>query len=449
VKVGEVTDTSAIVWVRLTKSAERVADETPRPSRVRKTGEKATEPVETLPGACPGAAGRIRLRFAPQPERMPQRLEPAQDAGTVVVDAKTDFTHQFALKDLQPNRTYVCEITGAAGDGELAPLTVAQFRTAPRPGDAAPVTFTVVTGMMYKDLDHADGFTIYDSMLKQKPNFLVPTGDTVYYDNDDLLANSVPLARHHWHRIYSLPRLVAFHCQVPAYWEKDDHDTLDDDCWPGKKSKRVAPLTFEDGQKIFREQVPMGAGSTYRTFRWGKDLQIWLVEGRDYRSPNPEPDGPEKSIWGVEQKAWLRKSLLDSNAAWKVLISPTPIVGPDRGSKMDNHTNQAFAHEGAEMRAWFGKNLPDNFFIVCGDRHWQYHSIDPQTKVAEFSCGPASDQHAGGSPGRDAEYHQFHRVQGGYLSVNVAPHESGASTIAFKLHGVDGNVAYEYQRDSK
>ena len=42
---------------------------------------------------------------------------------------------------------------------------------------------------------------------------------------------------------------------------------------------------------------------TYRTFRWGKDLQIWLVEGRDFRSPNNMPDGPDKTIWGAEQKA--------------------------------------------------------------------------------------------------------------------------------------------------
>ena len=71
------------------------------------------------------------------------------------------------------------------------------------------------------------------------------------------------------------------------------------------------------------------------------------------------------------------------------------------------------------MRQWFQKNLPDNFFVACGDRHWQYHSVHPETKVHEFSCGPASDEHAGGSPGLDKEYHQFHRVKGGFLSVNV------------------------------
>ena len=33
--------------------------------------------------------------------------------------------------------------------------------------------------MMYADLDHEDGYHIYESMLRLRPDFLVPTGDTV------------------------------------------------------------------------------------------------------------------------------------------------------------------------------------------------------------------------------------------------------------------------------
>jgi phosphodiesterase/alkaline phosphatase D-like protein len=158
-------------------------------------------------------------------------------------------------------------------------------------------------------------------------------------------------------------------------------------------------------------------------------------------------DGPEKSIWGAEQKKWLEESILASDADWRVLISPTPIVGPDRGNKNDNHANIGFQHEGDEFRAWVQQNVPDNFFIACGDRHWQYHSIHPTTKVQEFSSGPASDQHAGGTPGENDEYHQFHRVLGGFLSVSVstAPGQD-ESAITFKLHGVDGKTEYEWSK---
>ena len=36
-----------------------------------------------------------------------------------------------------------------------------------------------------------------------------------------------------------------------------------------------------------------------------RSLQLWFVEGRDYRSANDDPDGPQKSIWGKEQRDWL------------------------------------------------------------------------------------------------------------------------------------------------
>jgi alkaline phosphatase D len=151
-------------------------------------------------------------------------------------------------------------------------------------------------------------------------------------------------------------------------------------------------------------------------------------------------DGPEKSIWGKQQKEWLFRTFSESDATWKLIISPTPIVGPDRGNKGDNHANKAFQHEGDEIRAWLQKHAPRNGFTICGDRHWQYHSVHPDTGLNEFSVGAASDQHAGGSPGENKDYHRFHRVKGGFLSV-----AAGVNTIVFRHHDVQGNVVYKYE----
>ncbi len=409
VKVGEVTDTSAIVWVRATAKPAREAD-----------------------GACPGAPGKMRLMYA--------HADASARSATdwVEVKAAEDFTHQFRLTGLLPGSAYyyAAEVQGG---GALN----GRFETAPPAGVAAEASFVVVTGQAYKDLDHEDGFHIYEAMARLQPKFIVPTGDTVYYDSDVPPANTREQARFHWHRMYSLPRHVAFHLKVPGYWEKDDHDTIWNDVWPGMKINPRVEFTFEEGLRLFREQAPMGE-KTWRTFRWGKALQVWLVEGRDFRSPNSAPDGPAKTIWGAEQKAWLKKTVLESDADWKVLVSPTPIVGPDRANKGDNHANAAFRHEGDEIRAWIRANAPGNFFIACGDRHWQYHSVHPETGVQEFSCGPASDKHAGGSPGENRDFHRFHRVKGGFLSV-TAGREGGKSSIAFRLHDVTGAVVYEHK----
>ena len=64
--------------------------------------------------------------------------------------------------------------------------------------------------------------------------------------------------------------------------------------------------------------------------------------------------------------------------------------------------------------------------------------------VNEFCAGAASDPHAGGSPGLDEEYHRFHRVKGGYVSVEVTPESQAAGgKITFRHHDVNGNVVYE------
>jgi hypothetical protein len=64
---------------------------------------------------------------------------------------------------------------------------------------------------------------------------------------------------------------------------------------------------------------------------------------------------------------------------------------------------------------------------------------------SQFSVGAASDQHAGGSPGHNPEHLRFHRVGGGFLSVQVK-RKDGASHITFRHHDTTGAVRYEFQK---
>lgn len=437
VKVGEVSDTSAIVWMRLTANAGPLAagKDFPRGKPIHLPNEVR---VDQLRGACPGAAGQVRLRYGTSAHLAGARVLDWAD-----VTAKTDFSRQWRLSGLQPGTVYhyAAETAGPGGKPVHGALR-GRFETAPAPDRHADVAFTVISCSAFRDLDHDDGFHIFPAMAALKPKFYIHTGDNVYYDSDIVLASGVDLARYHWHRMHSLPRHVAFHLQVPGYFEKDDHDCLQDDCWPTGKNDRVAPLTFTQGLGIFREQVPMGE-RTYRTYRWGKGLQVWLVEGRDFRSANTMRDGPDKTIWGKEQKQWVFDTLRASDADFKVLISPTPLVGPDRPNKRDNHSNAAFRHEGDELRRWFQKNVPERFCWINGDRHWQYHSVHPETGIHEFCTGATSDSHAGGTPGEDKKYHRFHRVRGGFVSVAFT-RQGKRNALAVRHHDVMGKVVHEH-----
>ncbi len=310
IKICEVDQTSAIVWTRLTKDPQRMDKSHPKPVvryRNPETGEleprrgrRNPKPVvlfpdnsdiHTIEGAVPGTLGDVRLRYAVEKSAQ-WKTTPWQS-----VDPHRDFTRQIKLTGLQPGTSYQIEVQSRA---EANGQTLSgHFRTAPSKDRSDRVVFHVSTGQAYGDQDAPQGgYRIYASILKRDPDFFVHTGDIVYYDSR---AKTLPLARWHWARMYSLPTNVAFHRQVASYFIKDDHDTWMNDCWPGQQTQFMGEFTFEQGLAVFREQVGM-EGLPYRTVRWGKDLQIWMVEGRDFRSPNTMSDGPEKTIWGKNKK---------------------------------------------------------------------------------------------------------------------------------------------------
>jgi alkaline phosphatase/alkaline phosphatase D len=267
----------------------------------------------------------------------------------------------------------------------------------------------------------------------------------------------LPQLRQKWHEQFAQPRFVQLFATTPTYWLNDDHDH--------RRNDSDATGDYEPshalGIQTFREQVPVvnpadPAAVTYRTHRVGRELQLWFVEGRDYRSPNNTPDGPEKSIWGADQKAWLKRTLKESNATFKILISPTPMIGPDDAYKKDNHVNPAgFRHEGEAFLAWLKKSdiAPGNFFILCGDRHWKYHSRHPGG-FEEFSSGALNRENArlGRPPGTRGSTDPKGEItqpytdatpSGGFLRVVLTPRENDRpATLAITLHDDTGTVLY-------
>ena len=443
-KIGEVTQDSAIVWTRLTQTrffntqgrgwidypveiGKKKADGSPKVEHHSRMPEGAT--LADMEFSLMGAPGEARLTYWPRQDRT---RSVSKDWMPVRNDQ--DYTAKIVLENLQPGVDYDLVIEARSPDGEMTDSVEGRFSTAWPENETEEVNFTVVTchDFIRRD-DLFNGHRIYPSMARVvKPHFLVHTGDIEYYDKPDPWARNVDVARYKWNRYFALPYQVDFYRQFPAYFMRDDHDTLKNDSWPGQT---YGDITWEMGLGLYQEQFPVRE-KTYRTVRWGKDLQIWMVEGRDFRSPNTMPDGPGKTIWGEEQKKWLFDSFSRSDATFRILISPTPIVGPDRENKNDNHSNKGFAWEGNQAREFL--STQKNAFVICGDRHWQYVSQDPRTGVIEFSVGAGSDVHAGGFKYSDrTEGHRYLRIAGGFLGVRVY-REKGAPTIQFTHYNVDG-----------
>jgi len=429
-KIGEVTDTSAIILTRLCKS------EYPNPIVHRQKNAPMRHPIDfddTMPvnqmdGAVEGTFGEVKIELISAGDTI--------STGWHYVSSYKDYTSKKTFERLLPDSKYEVLLSGRRNS--KAPITTieGQFRTAPDAQKVMPVLFTSSTCQYFWDYDDAvRGFKIYDQMLQMKPNFHCQTGDYVYYDKPGPMATTIAKARHKWHAINAWPALVDFYSDTPLFIQKDDHDIGDDDTTPF--SQPFGELSFQDGIAIWNEQTPTHENKPYRSLRYGKDLEIWFVEGRIFRNSD-NAKSPESTIWGAEQKKWFAQSVERSDATFKILMSPTPVVGPDRDSKKDNHANSTYAAEGKWLRSFIASQK--NMFIINGDRHWQYVSKDLKNGILEFSQGPSSNEHAQGWKQDDKRpEHEFLRVQGGFLAVKVDRVDT-VPEISFVHYDVDGNV---------
>ncbi|NMC40763.1 MAG: alkaline phosphatase, partial [Bacteroidales bacterium] len=432
---GWADQNSVVIWTRLTKRPEmnrtgpaflipsakevRRLDKMANPDSIYQAQLPEGYTLDEMEGACPGMEGEVKLIYYPlfNPEiRIEKEWQP--------VDPGKNFTVQWKLEGLASDTKYVVELKARKNRGKTITAEIeGSFRTPPDLDSVRNINFCIVTCHDYPRRDDpVNGHKIYKSMLQPFPDFLVHTGDVEYYDKPSPFALTEELMRFKWDRIFALPNQRDFYRQVTTYFMKDDHDVLRDDAYPGMT---YGTVTWERGLEIFdREQFPSNE-LPYKTIRWGKNLQIWLMEGRNFRSKNSEPDGPGKTIWGQKQKEWLFRTLKESDATFKLIITPGPILGPDRENKNDNYSNKGFKYEGDEIRN-FLKQF-DNVFICNGDRHWQYVTNIPGTSLLEFSCGEGSDSHAEGWNQNDVRpEHRFLRVKGGYLRGNVTVKEDEA-----------------------
>jgi alkaline phosphatase/alkaline phosphatase D len=468
VMVGEVTNRSAIMQTRLTTSDTLVA------------------------GDLKGIAGWARFSWSLQPN-----LKNVQSTPWLLAEAVSDFMVKEKIEGLPEDTVIYYQVTYGSDTVDITKSSIYHFKTLAGTEIASPVQMAVVTGMnyyfhfygqydsttQYQGADKKLGFPALESIRKIKPDYFIGTGDNVYFDHPAknnyqraIERGEHPLPglfggqevtteegmRQKYHAQFSQPRFKELFASVATYWEKDDHDYRINDSDPYTDF----PISHELGIKNFREQLPVvdpkeSQAKTYRTFRMCQDLQIWLLEGRDYRSANDAPDGPEKTIWGIQQKEWLEKSLLQSDARYKCIISPTPMVGPDDAYKSDNHVNpDGFRIEGEAFFNWLLENQfsKDSLFIICGDRHWQYHAQHP-SGFEEFSTGALVDANSragrlAGDPKStdpEARIKQYYvqgtpeQATGGFLLVRL-DYDFGKPFLAFEFFDDLGKKLYQVRK---
>lgn len=435
---GEITQTSAILQARLTK------------------GDKL------IHGDLPGHKGWAQFELSPNPDFQNPFVTGWQEAF-----AQDDYIIKAQVDLLLSNTKYYYRLVYGPSTQNVKRGPTCTFHTLPKEDIEKPFRFVFASSMnyhkfhrgmeAYQGADKDQGYPALTAITNQNPDFFVGVGDNVYYDYPtDKTAKTPQQMRTKWHQQFAQPRFKTLFQHVPTYWLKDDHDYRYNDADP--QSPKTP--THQQGITIFKEQVPITTprhtnAITYRTHRFGKWVQIWFTENRDYRSANDMPDGSTKTIWGTEQKEWLKRTLLESDATFKLLVSPTPLIGPDAMQRADNHANiKGFRNEGDAFFTWLYRNafIDQNFYIICGDRQWQYHSVHP-TGYEEFACGPIDDSnaHKGIKPGNPRstdpnrliyQKHANEDPTGGFLMVHIEPNDTGGASAVFTFYDENGTELY-------
>jgi len=260
--------------------------------------------------------------------------------GSTKVGRAQDFTGKVVLANLLPAARYVYRLRHGGAE------TSGSFVTAPRAGDPRPVTF-----LWSGDLggrNHCrhieDGYAIFRSMAARTPDFFLFVGDTIYADHRcggpdrvpgyDFVATTLEEFRekHRYNR--ADPHLQAFFRATPVYAIWDDHEVRND------FAGTVEPL-MPVGREAFLDYWPIvppaeEPGRLYRRVRWGKLLELFILDTRQYRSDNRQPDGPGKTMLGPAQRRWLLDGVTGSDAVWKVVVSSVALAVPTGRSGRDS-----------------------------------------------------------------------------------------------------------------
>lgn len=394
--VGNVTDTSATVWVRTNAEAlvHLIVAPKDKPDQV-----SSTKPVKTT--------------------------------------AETDFTTELTAQRLKPDTVYIYDVyideTGFLDRG-FQPKPGQTFRTAPRPGAKSTFTLAFGGGAGYVPFHEHMWTTIH----KQKPDMLVLLGDNVYIDDPD----SPWMQKYCYYRRGSRPEWRALLADTPVYTIWDDHDFGTNDCWGGPDIDD--PKWKPDVFNVYKQNwvnPPYGSGEQpgcWYTFSRG-DVDFIMLDGRYYRT-NPRQADP--SMLGPVQLAWLFDTLRQCKGTFKVLCSPVPWTYVAKGDSRD--TWNGYKEERTLIFDFLTKERIEGVVLMSADRHrtdlWKIER-DNDYALYEFNSSRLTNQHVHPEM-KQAEFSYNKKQSFGLVTFDTTKADP---TVTYAVMTIDGERVHAFE----
>jgi alkaline phosphatase D len=344
---------------------------------------------------------------------------------TAAADATHDYTATVPVTGLRAASEYEYRASCGGPDGNAGPPAQGRFRTAPEPGAAVAATFAWGgdVGGQNACRDAAAGYPVFRAIASRRPDFFVALGDMIYADTPctefgrygnaqvpgpTAPATDLPGFWAPWQYNRADPSLQALLAATPYYAVWDDHEVVDDsgphsDVLASAPDRHLLPI----GRQAFLDYNPLRVATNspprlYRTVRWGKHLELMLLDTRSYRDANTAADtaAEPKTMLGREQLTWLKDTLAESDATWKVVVSSVPMAIPtgagpqarDGWANFDGDTG--FERELLDILRAARERDVKNMIWISTDVHFaavfrhRPFADDPSFVVYEVETGP-------------------------------------------------------------
>ena len=317
------------------------------------------------------------------------------------------------------------------GSGFAGETQVGHFRTAPLAQKSVSFVWSGDTAGQGWGIDPSrGGMRTYRTMLQNRPDFFIHSGDHIYADSPVTSELKLPDGGI-WRNIVTQEKSVvahgldqfrgnykynlldenfrAFHAEVPMLAQWDDHEVTND--WSPIGSADEAGYD-EDGtsrlvaraRRAFHEFMPMRTmperdGRVYRKIAYGPLLDVFLIDMRSYRDStwNKRDDRSETFILGPTQLAWLKRELVASDATWKVIAADLPVglISEDAVALGDGPPERR-EHEIANLLSFMKRAGIRNTVWLTADMHYTAaHHYDPNRAAFQdfepfWSSSPAA-----------------------------------------------------------
>jgi alkaline phosphatase D len=276
----------------------------------------------------------------------------------ISTSSKLDYTAVAEVRGLKPDALYHYDVL-LNGKSVLAP-DLPSFRTYPSRRTRMRFKVAFGGGAMYNPPNER----MWNTIGSHKPQALLLMGDNVYIDMPGQYGE---FHKYTYYRRQSRPEFRRLTSCVPVFAIWDDHDCATDDVWMGPyRDKPEWKMSQLEGFK--QNWNNPGYGTSQWPGCWFKlniaDVDFFMLDGRTYRT-NPLAANP--TMLGPVQKAWFLSEVKQSNATFKVLVSPVPW---DFYTKSDSHdTWNGFRDEREEIFSFLEDNKIDGVVLISADRH--------------------------------------------------------------------------------